>query len=305
MLTEHWLNSYIAMCSQQESPVPYIGNVNETEVQQFKDPGCLRMVAKGSGRSPDDVDEIVYPVRVHHLRSQEALMSSSGAERDEEIRMLRQFVKIIGAGCPAYDEIQQKVQEVYASFQNGNHQGAMKTMDWNQYDGQYAVDSHTRYFTERRHAPSLGHQPFPMDVDPDHVLEELRGTKYIRCEENVVQYLRKVNCLEAGSKYVRISPGLFKEGDIVEIWAAFVAYPAGKNEFKLVLAMRSLVLLTEQFREEGEERREVARRARAEIIATARAGSRPVLPTSRSLKRRYMEVAIEEEDTADDIVRKK
>jgi hypothetical protein len=50
-------------------------------------------------------------------------------------------------------------------------------------------------------------------------------------------------------RHVRIAPTVFKEGDVVEIWAAFVAYPAGRDEYKLILAICSLVLLTDQFRQ--------------------------------------------------------
>jgi hypothetical protein len=106
--------------------------------------------------------------------------------------MLRQFVKLTGVGCKAFDDFQDKIDQVFECFTRAKDGQSLKMLEWNPYDGHYAVDAHTRYFTERRHAPSLSHQPFPSDIDPQQVLEEYCGTKYIRTDENIVQYLQKV-----------------------------------------------------------------------------------------------------------------
>jgi hypothetical protein len=51
-------------------------------------------------------------------------------------------------------------------------------------------------------------------------------------------------------RYETIPPKEFKEGDIVEAGVSFVAYPLGNNgPYKLVLVLRSLALVSSEFRE--------------------------------------------------------
>jgi hypothetical protein len=120
--------------------------------------------------------------------------------------MLRQFVKITGLGCDVFNDFQAKIDEVFHRFQHAVGGSTLKTLDWNPYDSHYTVDAHTWYFTERRHAVSLAHQPFPPDIDPYEVLEEFCGTKYIRTDDNIVQYLRRIQTDKGLVKYVPFPP---------------------------------------------------------------------------------------------------
>lgn len=57
-----------------------------------------------------------------------------------------------------------------------------------QYEGDLAIDTHTRYLTERRLVPGERHIPFPPDIDPQHVLEDARDIHFIRTGDNIVEY---------------------------------------------------------------------------------------------------------------------
>lgn len=56
------------------------------------------------------------------------------------------------------------------------------------------VDStlHARYLTERRLVSGEPTINFTPDIDPKHILDEVRGGRYVRVRDNVVQYLEKV-----------------------------------------------------------------------------------------------------------------
>lgn len=57
-----------------------------------------------------------------------------------------------------------------------------------QYEAFFAIDTHTRYLTERRLVPGERHIPFPPEVDPNHALDNARGIHFVRTGDNVVEY---------------------------------------------------------------------------------------------------------------------
>lgn len=57
------------------------------------------------------------------------------------------------------------------------------------YEGHPAIDFNARYFTKRSDAPNEGNLPFEGGVDPDGILEKLRGQDLIHGPDNRVQYL--------------------------------------------------------------------------------------------------------------------
>lgn len=61
------------------------------------------------------------------------------------------------------------------------------------YEGHYAIDLHCRYLSERRSVDGQATIPFTSDIDPHHILEEARGTKFVRVMDNVVQYSQLVS----------------------------------------------------------------------------------------------------------------
>ncbi|KAJ2917916.1 hypothetical protein MD484_g2530, partial [Candolleomyces efflorescens] len=235
-----------------------------------------------------DTDEVV--VKIPGVLCSKTLPPVSPAlavDTDEHVRKLRQFVKLTGFSSTSFDVMEGKILEVVRAFSLAIHPGKLMDVVFNGYDGHRSLDAHTRYFTERRQAPSLTHQPFAVDVDPNQVLEEVRGGKYIHTTENVVQYVSLDESSGSDTRYCRVSPTVFKEGDVVEVWAAFTAFPVSKNDYKLVLSMRMLVLLTSEHRKAAEGRKSEARQVRLQMLRDAKAGKRET-PSTGSLKRKYM-----------------
>lgn len=89
-----------------------------------------------------------------------------------------------------------QVDNLFKAVPGVNH---VEPFAFGRYENQYSIDLHTRYLTERRHVDDQAHIPFPADVDPNQALDEARGSRFIRVQDNVVQY-SKLAITEAGER---------------------------------------------------------------------------------------------------------
>ena len=106
-------------------------------------------------------------------------------------RKVRQHVKLCGAGATAFDEYESKLNSIVDFFAASVGPNKIEAPELGLFDGQYAVDFHTRYFEERRYAPGVAHVPFDTTVDPTGILEHSRGTELVHGEQNIVEYCLK------------------------------------------------------------------------------------------------------------------
>lgn len=114
--------------------------------------------------------------------------------------MLRQYVRLTGLGCSAFDEYSEAIDAIQLKFMQHAGFGVVEGLKKVVYEGDYAVDMHTRYLTERRLAETEKHIPFTTDVDPNQALEEVRGGNLIRIADNIVQYSRRTERGERGPR---------------------------------------------------------------------------------------------------------
>ena len=104
------------------------------------------------------------------------------------VKFLRQHARLTGLGSESFIENRAVLNNVCTMFEAAVHPTHFDGIEHTLYDGDFAMDTHARYLTERRLAPSLRHIPFTPDVDPQHVLEEARDIHFIRTLDNVVEY---------------------------------------------------------------------------------------------------------------------
>lgn len=90
-----------------------------------------------------------------------------------------------------FADFDKKVEDVHGRFKETAAHEVLYP-EFKVFEGDYAIDVHARYFTERRYAPNVRHTPFPEDIDPLHILETLRGADFIHGPDNEVQYLKMV-----------------------------------------------------------------------------------------------------------------
>lgn len=55
-----------------------------------------------------------------------------------------------------------------------------------------AIEVGNRYFTDARDVGAWAVVPFGLSVDPYGILFRAGGTSYVHCEDNVVQYYKRV-----------------------------------------------------------------------------------------------------------------
>ncbi|KAF6746713.1 hypothetical protein DFP72DRAFT_855071 [Ephemerocybe angulata] len=114
-------------------------------------------------------------------------------------------------------------------------------------DGTF-MDASNRYFSSRH--DNRGGDPVEMTdtIDPTGSLAKMANDTHYYGEENVVQYLERVQT-EHGKKKstVEIQPVNFKRGDIVEIQVTISAVKLQKAQWKLIATLRCITLLDGRF----------------------------------------------------------
>jgi hypothetical protein len=90
-----------------------------------------------------------------------------------------------------FQSLESNIGSVVDAFQRAISPARLAPFGCNVWDGDYAIDAHTRYFTDRRHAPSLRHEGFSNGIDPKRFLDVMRGVNFIHCDENRVEYCKR------------------------------------------------------------------------------------------------------------------
>ncbi|KAJ2913597.1 hypothetical protein MD484_g6813, partial [Candolleomyces efflorescens] len=244
-----WLDEYILKQVQGPFGDQFLSNLQASacQVSYHTQPRCYRMTTQvGTALSEVEV-RIPGIICSKTLPPQLRPLVHAG---ESNVRKLRQFVKLTGLQGPLFDGMRVNVEEVVALFRTAIAPNRLQAFEFKPWDADFAIDVHTRYFTDRRHAPSLKHEALPSNVDPHHYLDIVRGGNFIFCHENRVEYCRKEeNGMEI--KYIPVTPAEFSVGDVVEAGVAFVAYPTGANDFVLKIVLRSLSMVNPSFRQEG------------------------------------------------------
>lgn len=101
---------------------------------------------------------------------------------------MRQAVTITGLGNTVFDHCLHNMEKAYLAF--ANHFPANRLDQWEPTRlGNYiALDAHTRYFSQKHFVPSTESLPFHHTVDPEGVLESMRGDDLVHAADNDVDY---------------------------------------------------------------------------------------------------------------------
>ncbi|RXW12852.1 hypothetical protein EST38_g13002 [Candolleomyces aberdarensis] len=275
--------------------------VSALKVESFDEPKTLRLAVD----TPDGLEEAAFrvpgflcsktlPPILRSVCARGGIDGSASVtidDRDgrrnevvEHAKKLRQHVKVTAFGSTLYSTLQEKAADIFKVFEDNSHHINIRPSDRKLWDGEICFDFHSRYFTERKHVPSVKHAPFPQEVDPLHILEDLKGEDLLHLEENDVQYCEKVYGDDGSVSYVAMDPKKFQVGDFVELTVTFVCHPVKKNEFVVIPTLRALALLSSELRQQSEQR---LRESRDRQGAASQSGSPAV---RRSLKRKRLNV---------------
>ncbi|KAJ3534444.1 hypothetical protein NMY22_g6928 [Coprinellus aureogranulatus] len=244
------LNSYIAKVSQENSGEVALSDLDLSSfvVRQEENTRALKIVSQ-----MDPSQELTTKiVGILCSKTLPPFRNSLQSHDHRHLKKLRQHVKVTGGGSQLFDDYELKVNSVVDLFRSVVGEGALEVPDTGLFDGQYALDFHTRYFEERRYAPGVAHVPFDATVDPRGVLETARGVEFVHGEGNIVEYCVKTYDEQGLPRYDVLAPEHFSIGDIVEVCGTYTLYPYRNEEqenvrYRLVMGMRVLSLLKNDF----------------------------------------------------------
>ncbi|KAK7018721.1 hypothetical protein VNI00_018281 [Paramarasmius palmivorus] len=115
--------------------------------------------------------------------------------------------------------------------------------------GYPSIEITNRYFTSKRLANEEDHIGIPLDIDPNGILEGLRGDSLVYTADNAVQYYQR-QLVNGGQQFKPVKPAHIKKGDIVEVQLTVTLVESrtgkGKNtrhQYLTRLVLRSITQL--------------------------------------------------------------
>ena len=102
---------------------------------------------------------------------------------------LRQSIMLTGFGADQTEACIKGIQSLFHLFEQVLPADLIKVWSPSLFDGHKVIDAGNRFFTDRHNLCNHEMVPFKSSVDPDRILEEAIGTKFIHLCENEVEYL--------------------------------------------------------------------------------------------------------------------
>ncbi|RXW21096.1 hypothetical protein EST38_g4748 [Candolleomyces aberdarensis] len=116
-----------------------------------------------------------------------------------------------------------------------------------------ALEWPCKVLTDRNLIPYEKSVPFPTNVDPNHILSNLRPDLFVRGPDNCVEYCKEVKDVKGQIKYVPVNPAVFSPGDVIEIAFSCVGVPVKGGQYRLLLNLRAVTLVSDECRKKSEQ----------------------------------------------------
>jgi hypothetical protein len=160
-----------------------------------------------------------------------------------------------------------KKEELYGLFERYFPEGTMRNTNIAAPLKHDIFAAATRLFTPKADAPNGRDIPFPPQMDPIGVLEQLKGSDLMHVKENQVVCMKRLRDTRTGYVrstrhvfnlltmtfyprdiiYVSASPANFRPGDIVELEVYFVAIQRRDKTTVMTTRLQSITLLDSNF----------------------------------------------------------
>ena len=98
-------------------------------------------------------------------------------------------MQVTGGESAYFTTYQESFKKIYDIFSAALPNRKLEPFQLGMYEGDLTIDSHNRYFTERRLAPQEEHTDFPSTIDPRGILNDIRTHKFIHVADNQVDYV--------------------------------------------------------------------------------------------------------------------
>ncbi|KIM41070.1 hypothetical protein M413DRAFT_72538, partial [Hebeloma cylindrosporum] len=165
---------------------------------------------------------------------------------------IRQAVTISGLGLEYFNDIIQKIEQVYIMFSDVLPAKSMipwqPAIFWNL----LALDVHARYFTHKSLIKGQNTKAFEPFVDPNNVLLQMQEDEYIHHDDNIVEYFGRHISQEGITSFKKIDPSRFRVGDIVEVALSFASFETKDKKHIMVPILRAITLFDQEIRNTAE-----------------------------------------------------
>ncbi|KAH6891699.1 hypothetical protein BKA70DRAFT_1441112 [Coprinopsis sp. MPI-PUGE-AT-0042] len=165
-------------------------------------------------------------------------------------RFIRQNIKITGFGEAQFTKALTELEAVHLKMSNCFPDGRMEDFQPSMFGNHFAIEANTRYFNHRNTVSAdVQLVDFLDGVDPEGTLSRLMGEDYVHTQDNQVDYFQVHVDADGNERYIRVSPSIFRIGDIVEAALAFVCVPLKNGRTKAVITLKALVMLSQEDRD--------------------------------------------------------
>ncbi|KAK0477528.1 hypothetical protein IW261DRAFT_1565805 [Armillaria novae-zelandiae] len=161
---------------------------------------------------------------------------------NNKIRFLSQYIQLSGMGSTEFDNTIVALKGLQQLGEREFQEGEVK--EWTQLtmQGQDTIKFLNHYFMPCSQTIEGDSIPFPIDVDPNGVLQRLAGMQWIHAEDNEVRYYRGV--MNGGKKrYIVAKPQTFRVGDIVKVQTSMVFVKDKRGRVKMKTILRAIAMV--------------------------------------------------------------
>ncbi|RDB19734.1 hypothetical protein Hypma_013178 [Hypsizygus marmoreus] len=215
------------------------------KVQMFDKPKTWRLVQTLAN---GEKEEIVFSVQGSLVAKDLPPLVEKPRMNSSKYCYLRQGITISGLGTTTFEDALKSATEVFGAFDRNFREGELES--WGpSVGGIDGLEASNRYLTPRRDALGDVGIPFGPGVDPKNILLSMAGEDHIHTEDNEVLYYSRHEDKEGNQVHVSVGPQTFRIGDLVEIQLSFVVVPLKGDKYKMLAVLRSIALLSGQFRQ--------------------------------------------------------
>jgi hypothetical protein len=115
-------------------------------------------------------------------------------------RYLRQSVTLIGAKCPAFEDVLKSIIQAQALFSPVAKDGKLDDWDPTFLSDDVGITASNRYFQHREETQPEDVISLDPEIDPNHVLSKAASGDYLHTVNNRVEYYKRVEGKEGAPR---------------------------------------------------------------------------------------------------------
>ncbi|KAL0577044.1 hypothetical protein V5O48_004948 [Marasmius crinis-equi] len=240
-------------------------------IDKVGDPASFRLISRKTGEPDEEIVFILHGI----LAKKDLPPIEKALGKNTKAGYMSQQVVLTGLGASVFDNAMEGIKAVEKQFRRNFDDDELETHSiFGTSEGFSTIQLSNRYVTSVHAANGLPTIVLGPDIDPKGHLARAMGDKYVRTDENVVQFFELA---EQGSSYETTSAKRIKKGDIVEAQFSLSCVSLGpkrNNRWRMMGVLRSLTMLDRTYSEDAVDARGAQRQNESQLgNASGRAGA--------------------------------